>query len=483
MKRVGALALCLVLVGVVGADDNNSLKEYAAKMQGRHAYGVYLMDKKLGWMILDVKLGKHDGKDVLISTEEMLAELKRGGASVKMEMKTSGIFALTGDGDLLVYEDRRKGAEGETVWRGVRKGDKFVISISTAPGNERSVAPPKRNLMSTRKIDDWLRSSPKKDAKFNSWSVSLDENDIDAAEEYTYKDKKSLTLGGVMTDIFSVHIKSKGAVSEAEMRSDGTPLRSSIGGFDIRSEPEATAKKPGAANVDLLDLASIPCDRDLGDPDRVESLTLTVTGLGDYELPTSHRQVRRPGADKESSVLELKRDFKAEKAEELTAAQRKAMLLATPRVQSDSARVKEQAKKVIGSETDVHKQARLLNRWVYQKVRKSFSDNPNTTLEVLNRMAGDCKHHALLFVSLARAAGIPAREVGGVGYCGIGSKAFGWHAWAEYHDGHQWVSIDPTWDQERVDATHVKFSDSAEDMAWVNVLGKVKFKVADVKRK
>ena len=41
----------------------------------------------------------------------------------------------------------------------------------------------------------------------------------------------------------------------------------------------------------------------------------------------------------------------------------------------------------------------------------------------------------------------------------------------------------PTWDEERVDATHVKFSDSAEDMAWVNVLGKVKFKVVDVKRK
>ena len=40
-----------------------------------------------------------------------------------------------------------------------------------------------------------------------------------------------------------------------------------------------------------------------------------------------------------------------------------------------------------------------------------------------------------------------------------------------------------TWNQERVDATHVKFSDSADDMAWANVLGKVKFKVLDVKQK
>src|SRR5262249_34020508 len=243
------------------------------------------------------------------------------------------------------------------------------------------------------------------------------------------------------------------------------------------------AKKVGAVKLDLLELASIPCDRDLGAPERVEAVTLTVTGLGDYEMPTSHRQVLRPGDDKNAAVLVLKRDFRPEKAQPLTDAQRKDMLAATPRIQCDADRVKEQSKKIVGDEADVHKKADLLNRWVYRKINKSFSDNPDTTLEVLNRMAGDCKHHALLFVALARAAGIPAREVGGVGYCGPGTKSFGWHAWAEYHDGHQWVSVDPTWDEERVDATHVKFSDSAEDMAWVNVLGKVKFKVVDVKRK
>ena len=49
--------------------------------------------------------------------------------------------------------------------------------------------------------------------------------------------------------------------------------------------------------------------------------------------------------------------------------------------------------------------------------------------------------------------------------------------------GQNILAVDPTWNQERVDATHVKFSDSAEDMAWVNVLGKVKFKALKVEKK
>src|SRR5205807_1297290 len=78
---------------------------------------------------------------------------------------------------------------------------------------------------------------------------------------------------------------------------------------------------------------------------------------------------------------------------------------------------------------------------------------------VLENKAGDCTEHTLLFVALARAAGLPAREVGGVAYVGGDEPAFGWHAWAEVHDGSQWVAVDPTWGQVFVDATHIKFSE------------------------
>ena len=60
---------------------------------------------------------------------------------------------------------------------------------------------------------------------------------------------------------------------------------------------------------------------------------------------------------------------------------------------------------------------------------------------------------------------------------------FGWHAWAEIHDGRQLVSIDPTWDEVYVDGTHIKMSEGNDDMAWTNVAGKLKLEVLEVKKR
>ena len=59
---------------------------------------------------------------------------------------------------------------------------------------------------------------------------------------------------------------------------------------------------------------------------------------------------------------------------------------------------------------------------------------------------------------MARAAGIPAREVSGFIY-GEGSKfSFGGHAWCEVEvDGH-WHPVDPTWGETMINATHIRIS-------------------------
>src|SRR5262249_27238144 len=150
---------------------------------------------------------------------------------------------------------------------------------------------------------------------------------------------------------------------------------------------------------------------------------------------------------------------------------------ATPRLQSDHETVQALAKKIVGKEKDPLKVGKLIEAWVYKNLKKSYSDSDGTALGVLDRKAGACVEHTLLFVALARAAGVPAREVGGVAYVKAEKPLFGWHAWAEIHDGRQWVSIDPTWHQIYVDGTHIKLSEGSRDLAWANVAGKLKFKV------
>lgn len=73
-------------------------------------------------------------------------------------------------------------------------------------------------------------------------------------------------------------------------------------------------------------------------------------------------------------------------------------------------------------------------------------ENPNNAI---------CMEFTDLFVTLARAAGIPAREVNGFAYTEnpeiqpLSMVADVLHAWPEYWDGktNTWVSIDPTWEK------------------------------------
>ena len=122
-----------------------------------------------------------------------------------------------------------------------------------------------------------------------------------------------------------------------------------------------------------------------------------------------------------------------------------------------------------------------LQHWVYSRLQKTYSKNAVNSQQVLENMAGDCTEHAMLFVALARAAGIPAREVGGLMYVqGILGGSFAWQAWGEIHNGRRWVAMDPTWDEELIDATHIKMAESLDDYSWMQVLGKIQLTVIPI---
>ena len=76
--------------------------------------------------------------------------------------------------------------------------------------------------------------------------------------------------------------------------------------------------------------------------------------------------------------------------------------------------------------------------------------------EVLRTRRGDCSEHARLFVALARAAGIPAREVTGLAWIGDDVRAFGRHSWAEVELDGRWREVDPTGGVLPAHAAHVR---------------------------
>jgi hypothetical protein len=102
--------------------------------------------------------------------------------------------------------------------------------------------------------------------------------------------------------------------------------------------------------------------------------------------------------------------------------------------------VRIQAARVINGDTDQRRMAERLLTWVSTEVAPATNPGIPNPRRALRTRKGDASDRAILFVALARSAGLEARPV-----AGIVAQERGWarHAWAEVKLG-GWVPADPT---------------------------------------
>ena len=144
-------------------------------------------------------------------------------------------------------------------------------------------------------------------------------------------------------------------------------------------------------------------------------------------------------------------------------------------IESDDPRIAAQARLVLAGERDPSRAARLLLDWVHGHVERSVTPDLPSALRVLDARRGDCNGLTVLYVALARAAGLPARTAAGLLYLG---GRFYYHAWPEVYLG-DWVAVDPTLDEFPADAAHVRFGvgSLARQAELVRLVGRLKLEV------
>ena len=484
MSRTSNAVLLILLVAAPlanAAAPPTDWYAWAKKSESRLAYGVYFKGKKAGWMIEETKLGVYAGKRVLkSSTDERLETAFDGETSIKEERATT-YYALSGDGPIVGYESYRK--EDGKVTRRTALWVGNQLRVTTLVGDKavtRTVPLPKDTLASSNDLERWLQGDRKAGDKVTKFGVAWDANKIDSKQEYLFRETKKILYSGKLLEVRRVQLTIEGGKMEAQVLSDSRTITAELGKvISIRLEKEEDAKKLSSKVVDLMDLTSIYVQKRLGSASKVDSLKLELTGLDDFAVPASHRQLITAGKDQ--TLVELRRDSRLDKGADLSKVDRKRFTRTTPRFQIDHEAVIAQAKKIVGDEKDTLEKAKRIEKWVYATLKKAYDANADSALEILENKAGDCTEHTLIFVALCRASGVPAREVGGLAYIDGRKPLFGWHAWAEIHDGHQWVSIDPTWNQVYVDGTHLKMSEGDRDLTWTNVIGSLKIKVVEAK--
>ena len=146
-----------------------------------------------------------------------------------------------------------------------------------------------------------------------------------------------------------------------------------------------------------------------------------------------------------------------------------------PLIQSDHPFIQAQARQIVGTQRRPARAARLLVDWVYTELEKEMTVTIPSALEVLETKRGDCNEHAILFVSLARAVGLPARTAAGLVYV---DGSFYYHAWAEVFLG-GWVAVDPTFGQFPADASHLRFTIGglARQVELIRLIGRLSLEV------
>ena len=126
-------------------------------------------------------------------------------------------------------------------------------------------------------------------------------------------------------------------------------------------------------------------------------------------------------------------------------------------IQTDAPAIRAKTEEILDGEINSWRAAEKICQWVHTAITaKKMSGGFGSSLTTLETLSGDCTEHTVLFIALARAAGIPARICSGIAF---GPDAFYYHFWPEVYVG-RWVQMDPSLGQTIADANHIQFDGS-----------------------
>jgi hypothetical protein len=285
---------------------------------------------------------------------------------------------------------------------------------------------------------------------------------------------------------FKIRTQFQGRTVTTWMNDRGDPLlETSLNGVVISVlENEDVARKylaQAALNKDenMLEFSLIKCDTVISDPDRIHGLTVHISGLANSVVPPSDdRQVCARSGN--GSICRLSRPPEpGDQGSVPPDAETLSRYLApTIAVSTQHPQISHLAQKIVAGADGGPQRIQALLEWINQHIAREPVD-VFTALDVLNGGRAECQGHALLYAAFARTLGIPTRIVNGIVYA-PDFRGFLYHSWNESIVDGRWVSVDPTFGQIPVDATHIKLLEGqnlSDLIPLVDMIGKLKVRI------
>lgn len=247
-------------------------------------------------------------------------------------------------------------------------------------------------------------------------------------------------------------------------------------------EAMAFRKEPAPAGADTVASLAVPCSRPINQPRTCRKLTLRLKNihLPASDLASPRQQVLTAISNQITLTVTAQADPATNRPRGAATVADQPWLVSSPALQADHPDVVRQAKTIVGALTNRLEAVQALAAWVHRHVAKQPAVSLPSALDVLQKRQGDCNEHTYLFVALARAAGIPAKILVGLVYAELAGQvgAYYYHAWPAANVG-EWMELDPTFGQMRVDATHLALAEGelAGQMKLLGLIGRLQIEV------
>jgi hypothetical protein len=441
---------------------------------GPEWFGVYLLGRKAGFSRAQVAIEERGGRRVLVARVEQTVSATVGAKTVQRSQADEKVYEARPGGRLLAFSSRRTGDGGDRSVEGRCTPDGCTVVLSAGGTREERRIPP---VAETAEQADAARLAVAERGIVRGVQLDLETLRVKKMED-RYAGASRVAAGGVPADVDLVEEQEEGdrAATRVSIARDGRVVELRLGEAVVaRAEPEDTAKH--LDRVDLFGMTRVKLAAPL--PRRVPGrVAFTMRGVPVEFQVADPRQTWAPQPDGSVTLTVTARaPAAADPARDRPRAKgiprgMEDLLAPTPEVDSDTPAIRRLAARVVGDTPGVYAASVKIVHFVYRRLEKAYGVSRDRASEVLALGKGDCTEHALLFTALARAAGIPARQVHGLVYARYDDDvpALYWHAWVEVKSGEEWIALDPTFDEPVADATHVVLGRGAQ-VDTVGLLG------------
>ncbi len=432
------------------------LAELPARLRalpGERWYGLYIGDSKVGYGTMSVRVAG-DGEPGGFVTETTLTLFQAGlfGKGSKSEIRDQLFYAAEAPFRLVERRETNRSPDGvaERIYRVTDAGAELEVITDGAAQPPHPVTPSRETLSTSLDMLVFRGDEVKQGATHVYFSLDLGEerDDRDVLKVVSIEKRP---IAGVPSRVvsFSMRENDDTATGKMVVAEGGGMLEMSLGGLRLVREPQRLAES-GVVGFHIV-RDGVPIDGPIGNPEAIRELHVLVSGIPEGAVipATPYQQVHGAGGGKVALDL-YSRDGGKARPQEVAEALRE-----SGSVDFDNPSIAELARRVTRGAPDTRTRVERLRRWVYDNLEKDLSTDISVASQVLARKRGDCTEHALLLTALARSLGIPARRVDGLIYMGDELQRFGWHEWTEVAIDGVWVPVDPSWESQAANATHI----------------------------